>query len=171
MKPVENNRKNLIQKVLLGKIYLINPSFQYKFMAYTILSALSALGIVYAANQYFFHRFIEKGKNLELAANHPFFLIIKEQQQFMGDIFLVSSAVIILFLGIWGLFFSHRIAGPLYRLNQIFRSAARSKKELNSIAFRENDFFQEIPDAINIYLKSVERKPTSKKEAELKNAS
>ncbi len=152
----ESTRKNLIQKVVLGKIYLINPSFQYKFMAYTILSALSALGIVYGANQFFFHRFIEKGKNLELAANHPFFLIIAEQQSFMSDIFLVVSTIIVLFLGLWGLFFSHRIAGPLYRLNQLFRNATKSNKELKSINFRENDFFQEIPDAINMYFKNIE---------------
>jgi hypothetical protein len=165
------NRKNMIQKLVLGKIYLINPKFQYKFMAYTILSALSALGIVYAANQYFFHRFIEKGKNLHLPVDHPFYLIIQEQQSFMSDIFVVVSISVTLFLGIWGLFFSHRIAGPLYRLNKIFKSAAKDRKELKAINFREHDFFQDIPEAINLYLKTIDVENKLTENKKIKDAS
>jgi hypothetical protein len=66
---------------------------------------------------------------------------------------------------LWGLFYSHKIAGPLYRLNKYFDDAAASGKPLEKkVYFRKDDFFQEVPDSINKYIDGInERNEEAKK--------
>lgn len=164
-KSFNSKHRAIVQFFMGGKVYLINPKFQYRFMANVILITIFSMTIIYGANYYFFDNFIAKGQELKLPVNHSFFVIIKQQQEFMGKIFLAVSLILTTVIGVWGLFYSHRIAGPLYRLNLYFREAANKKSEdLPPVNFRENDFFQEIPVAINTYLASVQTITDSKED-------
>ena len=152
-----NRRKNFVARILFGnKIFLINRNFQFRFMAYTVLTVVLSLSLFYLANYFFFESFIEKGRQMRLPENHAFFLILKEQQLLMAKIFTGLAIVTSTFLMITGLLFSHKIAGPLYRLNKMLREASENKQKLRNLYFREGDFFQEIPEAINLYLNSHE---------------
>ena len=71
------------------------------------------------------------------------------------------------------MFFSHRIAGPLYRLTRFFSDAQAMQDEkkvgnakLKPVFFRQNDFFPEVPGAINNYLKKVDLLQDPEKEDE-----
>ena len=118
-----------------------------------MLVAVFSIGIVYFANYYFFENLIMKGELLQLPQDHAFFILIKEQRELMSGIFLIVCLTLTFGIGLWGLFFSHRIAGPLYRLNRQFQDAAKGK-ELQNLKFRKNDFFPELPETINEYLRS-----------------
>lgn len=141
------------------KKFLINSDFQIQFIASLLLISIVSMSIIYLANDYFFHAYMQKGQLLNLPPDHPYFLMIHEQKRFMTKVFIgvafsISSVAII-----WGLFYSHKIAGPLYRLQRYFTDAAVDSVELKSkIYFRDDDFFQEVPASINRYIDSMSDK-------------
>jgi hypothetical protein len=121
-----------------------------------LLISICSMSIIYLANDYFFHSYIQKGEALNLPPDHPFFLLIHEQKKFMTNVFIIVAVSISGMAGLWGLFYSHKIAGPLYRLQKYFTQAAVDSSPLNSkIYFRDDDFFQEVPESINKYIDSM----------------
>jgi len=147
----------IISLLLREKKFLINNDFQIQFMVSLLLISIVSTSIIYLANDYFFQSYMQRGVALNLPPDHPFFLMIHEQKKFMTSVFLIVALSISSMAGIWGLFFSHKIAGPLYRLEKYFTEAALdSDKIKQKIYFRDNDFFQEVPDSINRFIDSVE---------------
>jgi hypothetical protein len=59
------------------------------------------------------------------------------------------SSVIVIFTLTVSTYFSHKVAGPLYRIKKYFEDALVEKGIPARI--RKNDFFQELPMAINEY--------------------
>ena len=146
----------LVSLLLREKKFLINNDFQIQFMISLLLISIVSTSIIYLANDYFFQSYMQRGVALNLPPDHPFFLMIHEQKKFMTSVFLIVALSISTMAGVWGLFFSHKIAGPLYRLQKYFTEAALdSEKMKQKIYFRDNDFFQEVPDSINRYIDSV----------------
>lgn len=153
MKKKNLKRSALWRLLFQGKVFFINPAFQTRFMASVLFCVVLSLSVVYASQQYFFHVFQEKGQELGLAADHVFFALLQEQQIQMLNIFIVSSLCLCLVIGFWALFYSHRIAGPLHRLNRYFSDGLNKGPEpLPPLAFRDDDFFRELPESINQYL-------------------
>ncbi len=156
-----NSKRSPIMALLLReKKFLINPDFQLKFIVSLVMIAICSMAIIYLANNYFFETYLKKGEALKLPPDHPFFLMIREQKGFMAKVFLFVSFTISSALCLWGLFYSHKIAGPLYRLEKYFADHALSKKDLKEIKFREEDFFQEIPASINKFI-AVKKEDTT----------
>lgn len=156
MENAKLHRLPIISLILREKKFLINKNFQLQFMISLLVISICSMSIIYFANDYFFYTYLQKGEALDLPPDHPFFLMILEQKQFMRTVFICVAASISAIACIWGLFFSHKIAGPLYRLQRYFTQAAIDKENLNrKIYFRENDFFQEVPDSINKYIDSI----------------
>lgn len=165
---MENRRNHFLNKVM-GKQFLINPNFQYKFMISLSLAAVLSMTVLYAAQVYFFDYFLDRAKTAHLPDNHVFFHLLREQQEVMSSIFLVSTIVVGAILFFWGLFYSHRIAGPLYRIDRDLREAAENGQSIMTLKTREKDFFQELPEAINMYCHSHDgwqfvRKPNEDEE-------
>lgn len=146
-----------IVSLFLGeKKFLINNDFQVQFMISLLLISICSMSVIYLANDYFFHSYMQRGEALNLPPDHPFFLMIHEQKKFMTHVFIIVAGAISTIAGLWGLFYSHKIAGPLYRLNRYFTQAAIDSSPLNQkIYFRDGDFFQEVPESINKYIDSM----------------
>jgi hypothetical protein len=136
------------------KLFLINPRFQLVFMGYTALIAVFAIGIFYAANLYFFSDFVKTGQAIGLPPDHVFFQFISNQKLVMNQIFAVTAGLVAVVLAVGGLFFSHRIAGPLYRLNQHMREVALGRTT-QGVHFRDGDFFLEVAESYNSQLKTL----------------
>lgn len=148
----------ILSLLLREKKFLINKNFQIQFMISLMMISVTSMTVIYFANDYFFYSYMKMGQSLDLAPDHPFFLMIHEQKQFMLYVFVGVAACIAVIGAIWGLFYSHKIAGPLYRLERYFTQAALDNTGLNKkIYFRENDFFQEVPEAINRYIDTTVR--------------
>ena len=151
-----NKRIPIVSLLLREKKFLINNDFQIKFMVSLLLISIFSMSVIYLANDYFFHSYMQRGEALNLPPDHPFFLMIHEQKKFMTNVFIVVATSISGMAGLWGLFYSHKIAGPLYRLNKYFTQAAVDSAPLsNKIYFRDGDFFQEVPESINKYIDSM----------------
>ena len=64
--------------------------------------------------------------------------------------------VTLIVIGLFGMFFLHRVAGPVYRFRQTFRKL--NKGEIPpKIKLREGDFFEETAEEINIFLGKLEK--------------
>ena len=78
------------------------------------------------------------------------------------NIYFIIKVLILLVLGsilIGGLslFASHKIAGPIFRLNSSLKNLAKGKYE-ERLKFRKNDYFQEVADNFNRMAESVENR-------------
>lgn len=152
-------RSPLVSLILREKKFFINPKFQIQFIVSLLLISIVSMSIIYLANDYFFQTYMKKGQLLNLPPDHPYFLMIYEQKKFMIKVFVAVATSISSLATIWGLFYSHKIAGPLYRLQHYFTEAADLQLELkHKIYFRDNDFFQEVPASINSYIASMKQK-------------
>lgn len=156
-------RSKMYRLLFQGRIFFINPNFQKKFMGFILATVIISLGVMHGANWVFFNKFMNYGETLNLPSNHPFYRLLLEQQEFMTMIFIASSTLLSLFLCTFGLFFSHRIAGPLYHLEKAFSEANRNGSTLDEIHFRHDDFFQEIPKEMNQYLERMNEKSNDMK--------
>ncbi|MBY0414087.1 MAG: hypothetical protein K2Q18_07970 [Bdellovibrionales bacterium] len=153
---VSKKRMSIVSLLLREKKFLINNDFQIQFMVSVLLISICSMSIIYLANDYFFHTYMQRGEALNLPPDHPFFLMIHEQKKFMTNVFVVVALSISGIAGLWGLFYSHKIAGPLYRLHRYFTQAAIDSTPLQrKVYFRDGDFFQEVPESINKYIDSM----------------
>lgn len=79
--------------------------------------------------------------------------------RFLG-VFLLSAMVFFLFSLFASLIFSHKIAGPLYRLTLFLRQSP-TVTDINNypkLFFRKEDFFQEIPEKVNSFTETLIKK-------------
>ena len=159
-----NFKRSKVYRLLFqGKKFLINAPFQKKFMGFILASVIVSMGVMHGANWVFFNRFMNYGENLNLPSNHPFYRLLLEQQEFMTIVFVVSSVILSIILCTFGLFFSHRIAGPIYRIQKVFNEASQDNQRIDRIKFRHDDFFQEIPTAMNKYFEQQGKREEVKK--------
>ena len=132
--------------------FLINPKFQIAFMGYTVGIAFATIAVFWLADFYFFTKFRHIGQSLVLSKDHVFFQFIREQENSKNLIYLSAALISFVGLSFWGLFLSHRVAGPLYRLCKHFSSVAKGET-LDDVRFREGDFFPEVADGFNLQMK------------------
>ncbi len=152
--PASNRRKKL----------LINPDFQIKFLKNLLFLNVAVCGIFYLAHAYFFWQGRELGRSIPLPADHVFFRFIDEQQRTMNLISLGTMCVVSGLIIAFGLVYSHRIAGPIFRL-QKFLKEKREGTEKGQLSFRENDYFPEVAHAVNDYFAADSKKETKNKKA------
>ena len=146
----------------LRKKLLINPDFQKKFVMNMIAINAVISAVNFAAQSYFFWNARQMGLKAGVALDHVYFTFLAEQQRSLTAIslgtFAVASAIIIAF----GLTYSHRIAGPVYRI-QIYLKNRLSGVEDRAVNLRDGDYFGELADSVNDYV--LEKEKPSKKVA------
>jgi hypothetical protein len=143
---------DLIKFFIYGRKYWINQPFQMKFLTTLLLVIGANISFIYLSNYLFIQNFIEEGKTLGLPPGHELYQLLQYQQQVLSKFFIVLSLSVSMSVGLWGLFFSHKICGPLFRLTREFEEAAAEKRNIKEIRFREDDFFHELETSINRYV-------------------
>jgi sensor histidine kinase YesM len=131
--------------------FLINPSFQLSFIKHSVFLALLTLAIFYSANLYHFWEFKNKGLNAGLSSDHVFFEFLNQQQRAMDYTFVAIAALAFVIIAAYGLFLSHRVAGPIYRLTQYLKNF-KAETETKPLKFREDDYFADLAEAVNTCL-------------------
>jgi len=130
------------------RVFLINPKFQLQVMGMVLGLTAVVIAAFYAADWYFFWQLASEGKRLGLPENHVFFRFINEQRTTMNWIFGLSAFLAGATISVGGLLLSHRIAGPLYRLHKHLLAVAAGNTT-SDVKFRDKDYFQELPPALN----------------------
>ncbi len=140
------------------KVYLINPAFQLRAIAWMMGISLAPITIFFAAHYYFFWKLRVLGQEIQLEPGHIYFRFIEGQSQQLLLIFLACSFLAMILVAILGLTLSHKIAGPIHRL-KIFFIHLRESGGKGKLSFRKGDYFVELPEIINSYLESRENSP------------
>ena len=96
-------------------------------MMYLGLALIAGLTVLYASNLYYYEVLISEGNDLGLDPGHPYYEFIADQRSLLTRVYLIVSAIIFLLLMAFGLFLSHRIAGPLYHMTRVMRLVQHSE--------------------------------------------
>ena len=141
---------------------LINPKFQWTLISYAAAVATFLLCTIYGFITYGFRQFMELGIQIDLPKNHPYFRFIEMQQGTFNEVVLAIAVGVGLVLIAGGIVVSHKIAGPVYRMQkELNRMSGGHPVELKEIHFRKGDFFPELAESFNRLVKSM-RGPESK---------
>ena len=143
----KNERKN----------YLINPKFQLSMVGIFIGIALIINIIYFLSITYSFHEIVAAGNKANLPENGQFFKFIHSLENRFTSIFLWTSLISASILVVFGILLSHKIAGPIYRINEDLRSMTKDGK-LRTLHFRKGDFFVETTETFNNFIKSLNNK-------------
>lgn len=126
------------------KIYLIDPRFQIKF-SLSICLILFVSSLIYPLTIYDlmsqFIDFAAKHSN-EIAST------INQKRQSLVIILILWQLGFTALVFIIGIFFSHKIAGPIYKLKKHLR-LIREGKATEDLYFRQGDNFHDLADEIN----------------------
>ncbi len=134
---------------------LINPKFQWTLIGYTAMIATLILITVYGFISYGFHDFVQIGNQAGLPTDHIYFQFIQMQEVTFNRVILMIALVIGLILLVGGLVISHKIAGPVYRMQKEFNDMRESgSSELRPIQFRKGDFFPELAESYNSFVEA-----------------
>ncbi len=129
---------------------IINKRFQFRF-AFFVSSWVFALSLFYPlVLEYVFDvifRFVA------LDPNGPALELIRLTQNSVVHELIVLEVVFLATIFVLSIFLSHRIAGPLFKLNRALKFAAQGKTE--DIRFREKDHFEELAVSYNELMASL----------------
>lgn len=126
----------------------IYPEFQKKLLAYNFVILLFVNVAIILSGAIVFYRYKELGLKAGLKQNHPYFEFISA---YLNDT-LMTSLIIFILVSIISTFIylklSNKIAGPIVRLFNFFKSFDDIEKQ-DALRFREDDFFSDLPNSIN----------------------
>lgn len=130
--------------------YLINRKFQFTLIGYVLGLTGGILLTLFLANLYLYNSLYERGFAMAFTKNNVYFALLRDQRILMNWIFLVVALLSILITCVWGIFISHRIAGPIYKIRCHLQDLAEKKTNANAkVTLRPNDFFPELAEAVN----------------------
>ncbi|MBF0297512.1 MAG: HAMP domain-containing protein [Oligoflexia bacterium] len=145
-KPYKRYLKNLI----------INPKFQFKYLLWVNLGGI-ILTILYTIVFYVYIRenyqlLVEMVDMTDAARN----LLYSELNKII--FYLIACAFFFLIvITIWGVFISHKVAGPLYKLKKVINEIKNG--DVNQrVYFRENDEFKDVATAFNEMLDYLQKR-------------
>lgn len=133
---------------------LINVHFQRQFIGFALALSLGACIVFYLASTWFFGKYHSLAIEVGLRPGDPFFRVLSNMEMMLTNVFIVTSIAVVLISILGGIVFSHRVAGPLYRLRKHFEAVARGETWSN-VAFREKDYFDDLPKAYNEQMRYV----------------
>ncbi len=145
---MEGQMNNIRQR---RRIHIVKMKFQrdfiLKFCAIIIISALIIAGIIYVLSL-----------SSTTAAFENSRLVLKSTADFMLPLLILSSLIAIIAMGtltiIFTLLISHRIAGPLYRLEKDIDAVKNGNLNIE-IRVRKDDEFQDLAKSLNQMIKSI----------------
>jgi hypothetical protein len=138
--------------------FLVMPGFQIRFMVYILCFAAFGISVLYGSNYIYFSRLVAEGQGMGLAPDHIYFEFIEQQKRLLNVIFIAVSALVFGGMVIAGLVLSHKIAGPVYRIQRYLQTVYEEGVPQGKLKFRDGDFFPEVAELINALVEHYERK-------------
>ncbi|MEK6705992.1 MAG: methyl-accepting chemotaxis protein [Bdellovibrionota bacterium] len=136
--------------------WLINPRYQLKYIFWLTTTGL----VLTALNAIVFYFYVSENYSI-LVDLSPMTEEAKLQlYSELRQIVVMLSAISAMFLtvvGIIGVVFSHRTAGPLYHFKKIFGLIREGRTDMR-VRLRPNDDFQDVASSFNEMMDSLETK-------------
>jgi nitrogen fixation/metabolism regulation signal transduction histidine kinase len=150
--------------------YFIDKPFQTKFILRFVIVILIGLAITLGILGYYSQTKFKEGlyfttkevANISASLQNQSLPYPDIQPKGMNrlDLFwkpvIFTSVFYILLLMIFGLFYSHRMAGPLYRIQKNLKELKQGES-VTEIQIRKNDHFQELVGLLNDLLKKIKK--------------
>ena len=130
------------------KNYLINPRLQLTLIFGANVLALISVALVYTLNAYSQSQVQYYAFSLNLPPSHAFNAYLAQRDADFGRMCLLLGIGLFVIFNLVALVVSHRIAGPLYRLQHHLQDVAGGK-EPTDVKFRKGDLFAELAEACN----------------------
>ncbi len=112
--------------------YILNKPFQFGYVTILIFLQLCVAVLAGLVVSYFY-LFVFNHGNLTIQHNYDLFL--------QWAIVLGTLSIVLI---IWGIAYTHRIIGPIYKTRILLRAAASGNIPRGKIKFRKNDKFKEL---------------------------
>lgn len=127
-------------------IFLVNPSFQLKF-SLIVCSIILISTLIYPVIIYDFFQMV--------LANSPSVSATMRdtQKDLIYYLILIQSVMMILVFLVF-IFFTHKIAGPLYKL-KAHLGAIREGQPITPLTFRNGDYFHDVADEVSLFLETI----------------
>lgn len=129
--------------------YLVNPGFQLRFMFYVACGVLTGFAVIYITNLWYLNMLVEQGRELGLDPGSVYFEFVDHQRKLMNIAFLVVCTTVFAVLMVAGLLLSHKIAGPVYRVQKYTREVIAGEEPPGPVSLRKGDFFPELATIVN----------------------
>ncbi len=129
------------------RTYLINPPLQLKY-AFMIGGVLMVMLLLVE-----FHTYI----TIQSLMPHLFSSLLGRQVKVLQYWMLVNGLVYVAGAAFLSIFISHKIAGPIHRLEQAIQEVLESGDPRLRITLRKNDEFHALADKINLLLERLSR--------------
>lgn len=133
----------------MRKQLVVDKSLQYSMIKYLVLYSTSLSLIFLAILYYASNRFIEKVAMMSVDVDVMINLF--DDVNYMALVFFVLILLISLLSSYFSLFFSNKIAGPIYNISQVLDGNARNNTH-NTIKMRKGDYFIELSEKINLLI-------------------
>ena len=130
-------------------IFLINPSFQLKF-SFIVSSMILISTLIYPVIILDFFNLVSQ--RLPSLAQE---ISIVKSDLILYLILIQIVLALVVFLSF--IFFTHKIAGPLYKL-RIHLEGIREGKPITELTFRKGDYFHEVADEVSLFIESIRAK-------------
>ncbi len=109
------------------KTYFVNPRLQFQLILGANLLALISVALIATLNAYSQSHLQSYAFALNLAPEHPFSGFLLQQEADFARLCLLIAIVQFVIFNATAIFLSHRIAGPLYRLQRHPRGSRRGQ--------------------------------------------
>lgn len=120
-------------------VFLINPSFQLKFSL--IVSSIIVIStLIYPVIIYDFFKVVSPD-SIDARNELIIFLVVVQV--------VITALVFLIFI-----FFTHKIAGPLFKLKNHLLDI-REGQAITPISFRSGDYFHDVADEVTLFLETV----------------
>ena len=129
--------------------YLVYPQFQMTLIILNTAVTMALFGLI-AYMVIRSHLYLENlVKQTRLPAQNLFIQLLTDQLRSLLIYMFVALGIGLVTTATFTLLLSHKMAGPMIRLKLFFGQVSKSGEFPDQLKFREGDFFQELPPAIN----------------------
>jgi methyl-accepting chemotaxis protein len=127
-------------------IFLINPAFQLKF-SLIVCSIIVISTLIYPVIIYDFFQLVS-ANNPAVAKN-----IVAAQKDLILFLILIQVVITLLVFVIF-IFFTHKIAGPMFKLKNHL-AKIREGDAISALTFRNGDYFPDVAEEVSLFLETV----------------
>lgn len=139
---MQNNRR---------KTLLINKTFQLSFIKYSFIFLCLIFGVFIVVGHWLIAPIYDYANEMGMREIGELNIILEELKFYAPIVLGLLFVVICCFFAAASLLISHKIAGPLYNLEESMKLMLENK-ELRSIHFRKDDYFNSLEKSFNQFV-------------------
>lgn len=152
-----NGAAEIKRPLFRRKQYLIKRDFQFRYIGILIgMTCIVCLIFIFASKYYInlnINPLIESG----LISSPVLAELARIEKHFLNKNLLMIFLALIGTLSVLGIFITHRIAGPIYAIERRMKRIAQEGITQGDFRVRRTDEFQELAEAFNEMIASLEK--------------